>query len=151
MTDEREAEAAKPEYEHERRPEGSPDMKVREDDLEPHEGLRYIATLFKVLAVILLLLLVAEIIIGLVTAGMGALHTLMVEATRLIVFAGILWGGADLALMLIESNHDLRATRILVGRLNGRVRRMEEQLAAAGVDPATGEPSITSRRPSPDG
>lgn len=141
MTEERKPETPDPHYDHERRPEGSPDMKVREDDLEPHEGLRYIATLFKVLAVILILLLIAEIIIGLVTTGMGALHTLMVEATRLIVFAGILWGGADLALMLIESNHDLRATRILVGRLNGRVRRMEEQLAGAGIDPA-GEPGI---------
>ena len=33
--------------------------------------------------------------------------------------------GADLALMLIESNHDLRATRILVGRLNDKVQRLE--------------------------
>jgi len=142
MTDERQSDTPNAEYDQKRRPEVSPEMKVRDEDLEPHEGLRYIATLFKVLAVILILLLLAEIIIGLVTTGMGALHTLMVEATRLIVFAGILWGGADLALMLIESNHDLRATRILVGRLNGRVKRMEEQLAHAGVDSPAGEPSV---------
>jgi hypothetical protein len=29
-----------------------------------------------------------------------------------------------MALMFIESNHDLRATRILVGRLNGRLQRI---------------------------
>jgi hypothetical protein len=104
-------------------------MLVREDDLEPHAGLRYIARLFKLLSVLLILLLVGEIVINLVRQGTGAIPLLLVEATRLIVFAGLLWGMADLALMLIESNHDLRATRILVGRLNGRLQRVEERIA----------------------
>lgn len=103
-----------------------PSMSVRDEDLEPHAGLRYVARLFKVLSLLLLLLLVAEVILGLVQQGGSAVPNLLVEATRLIVFAGLLWGMADLALMLIESNHDLRATRILVGRLNGRIQRMEE-------------------------
>jgi hypothetical protein len=109
----------------------SADMQVREEDLEPHAGLRYIARLFKVLAILLILLLLAEIIIGLATQGGTAIPTLMVEATRLIVFAGLLWGLGDIALMLIESNHDLRATRILVGRLNGRVTTLTERIDAA--------------------
>jgi apolipoprotein N-acyltransferase len=96
---------------------------VREEDLEPHAGLRYIARLFKVLALLLLFMLVAEVIIGLRQDGASALGTLLVEATRLIVFAGFLWGAGDIALMLIESNHDLRATRILVGRLGAKVDR----------------------------
>lgn len=94
------------------------DARVREEDLEPFGALRYIARLFKLLAVLLLLLLVAEIILGLVQAGTAALTNLLVEATRLLVFAGFLWGAGDIALMLIETNHDLRATRILVGRLH---------------------------------
>jgi len=102
----------------------APEMRVREEDLEPHGGLRYIARLFKVLAILLLLLLVAEVVIGLLREGRVAIPTLLVEATRLIVFAGFLWGAGDMALMLIESNHDLRALRILVGRLNGRVQRV---------------------------
>ena len=110
-----------------------PGMNVREEDLEPHAGLRYIARLFKLLSLLLLLLLLAEVVINLVRQGSEALPFLLVEATRLIVFAGLLWGAADLALMLIESNHDLRATRILVGRLNGRLQRLE---AAAGVLPS---------------
>lgn len=123
-----------------RREGASPDMGVRDEDLEPHAGLRYIARLFKVLATLLLLLLVAEIVIGLANQGAAAIPTLMVEATRLIVFAGLLWGLGDIALMLIESNHDLRATRILVGRLNGRVTRLDERMDAyvgrsAGDDP----------------
>ena len=91
---------------------------VREDDLEPHAGLRYIARLFKVLALLLALLLVAEVIIGLSQDGTSAIGTLLIQATRLIVFAAFLWAAGDLALMLIESNHDLRATRILLGRVN---------------------------------
>lgn len=94
------------------------DARVREEDLEPFAALRYIARLFKLLAVLLLLLLVAEVVLGLVQAGTAALTNLLVEATRLLVFAGFLWGAGDIALMLIETNHDLRATRILVGRLH---------------------------------
>lgn len=102
--------------------------RVRDDDLEPHAGLRYIARLFKLLSLLLILLLVVEIIINLARQGGDAVPLLLVEATRLIVFAGLLWGAADLALMLIESNHDLRATRILVGRLNGSMQRLEEEV-----------------------
>ena len=58
-------------------------------------------------------LLVVEIATGLVAQGQAAIPTLLAEASRLIVLAGLLWGAGDLALMLIESNHDLRATRIL--------------------------------------
>ena len=103
-----------------------PEATVRDEDLEPHEGLRYIARLFKVLAVLLLLMLVFEVVIGLVQRGGEAVATLVVEATRLIVFAGFLWGAGDIALMLIESNHDLRATRILLGRLNVKMKRLTD-------------------------
>jgi hypothetical protein len=100
-----------------------PIARVRDDDLEPHEGLRYIAKLFKALALLLVFMLIAEIIIGLRQDGMAALGPILVEATRLIVFAGFLWAAGDLAVLLIESNHDLRASRILLGRLNCRMER----------------------------
>ncbi|HET9440868.1 MAG TPA: hypothetical protein VFO52_11890 [Longimicrobiales bacterium] len=106
--------------------EGPPEARVREEDLEPHEGLRYVARLFKVLAILLGLMLLAEIIIGLTQQGSAAIVTLLVEATRTIVFAGLLWGVGDICLMLIESNHDLRATRILVGRLNRNLERIAD-------------------------
>lgn len=115
----------------------APRSRVREEDLEPHAGLRYIARLFKALAILMLLVLVAEVIIGLVQGGVVALSTVMIEATRLLVFAAFLWAAGDIALMLIESNHDLRATRILVGRLNSRVEALDERLA--GRAPPAGE------------
>ena len=131
-------------------PQLAPEMRVRDEDLEPHAGLRYIARLFKVLAILLLLLLLAELIIGVVQEGQSALPTLLIEATRLVVFAGFLWGAGDMALMFIESNHDLRATRILVGRLNGRLQRIMQHQGieeptppgqrqrGGGAPPATG-------------
>lgn len=100
------------------------DARVREADLEPFAALRYIARLFKVLAVLLVLLLLAEVILGLMAAGTAALAGVLVDATRLLVFAAFLWAGGDLALMLVETNHDLRATRIIVGRLHHEVERL---------------------------
>ena len=100
------------------------EARVRDEDLEPFAALRYIARLFKLLAVLLLVLLIAEVILGFVQAGAAALTNLLVEGTRLLVFAGFLWGTGDMALMLIETNHDLRATRILVGRLHNQLDRL---------------------------
>jgi len=115
-----------------------PEMDVRDEDMEPHEGLRYIARLFKILAILLIVLLVGEVILGLINQGNAAIPTLLVEATRIIVFAALLWAAGDMALMLIESNHDLRATRILVGRLNGKVARLEAGSVGRGGGPAGG-------------
>src|SRR5687767_15745867 len=108
---------------------GQPSMvgELRADLLEPHASLRYVARLFKGLAALLLLLLVAETILGLVQQGQEALPVLLVEATRLVVLAGVLWAFGDIALMLIESNHDLRATRLMVWQLNALMKmRMEK-------------------------
>ena len=92
------------------------------DILEPHASLRYVARLFKALAVLLLILLIAELVMGFIQQGAQAVPTLMVEATRLVVFAGVLWGFGDIALMLIESNHDLRATRLMVWQLSALMK-----------------------------
>ena len=121
------------------------DTQVREEDLEPHEGLRYIARLFKVLSVLLVLMLIFEIFIGISQQGSAAIPTLVVEATRLIVFAAFLWGGGDLALMFIESNHDLRAARILMGRLNGKMQRLTE-IEADELELLAGNPTLMRER-----
>jgi len=59
------------------------DAQVREEDMEPHAGLRYIAWLFKVLAILMVLVLIAELVIGLRSGTPMAITTLMVEATLL--------------------------------------------------------------------
>jgi hypothetical protein len=89
---------------------------VRASDIEPYVGLRYLSKLFRLMAVILVLLLVAEIITGFLSQGTAALPTLLGESSKLIVAAGLLWGSGDLAHLLIDIGHDVRATRILLGR-----------------------------------
>lgn len=89
---------------------------VRLSDLEPYVGLRYLSKLFKLMAVVLALLLVAEVVTGVVAQGSAAIPTLLGEASRLIVLSGLLWGVGDLAILLIDVGHDVRAARILLAR-----------------------------------
>jgi len=41
---------------------------------------------------------------------------------RLAIFAGLLWAGGDMAVLCVKSHHDLRATRILMGRVGYMVQ-----------------------------
>ena len=93
-----------------------PAMPVRSADLEPYTGLGYLSKLFKVMAAVLLLLLLSEVVTGLISQGTAAIPTLLGEISRLVVLAGLLYGSGDLALLLIDVGHDIRATRILLGR-----------------------------------
>jgi hypothetical protein len=106
----RDAKAAKAERENEIKA-------VRASDIEPYTGLRYLSKLFRFMSVILVLLLVAEVATGVYTQGSAAIPTLLGEASRLIVLAGVLWGTGDLAHLLIDVGHDVRAARIIVTRV----------------------------------
>lgn len=93
-----------------------PAAQVRAADLEPYVGLHYVARLFRIIALIILMLLVAEVAVGLYQEGWPAVWGLLSEASRLLVLAGLLWGAGDLMGLLIDIGHDVRATRILIGR-----------------------------------
>jgi hypothetical protein len=92
---------------------------VREHDLEPYVTLRYIARLFKILAALMMVMLVGEIVTGL----SNDLPTLIGEITKTLVLAGLMWGGGDLTILMIDAGHDLRVTRILLGRINAELHR----------------------------
>jgi hypothetical protein len=94
---------------------------VRATDLEPYVGLRYLSKLFRFIAIILLLLLIAEIVTGLTTQGSAAIPTLLGEASRLIVLAGALWGVGDLAVLMVDVGHDVRAVRVYLSRQGGSI------------------------------
>lgn len=97
---------------------------VRDADLEPQRGIRYVAWLFKGIAVLLVIVTAIELFVALSDPIPGAAATLLGESVRLLAFAGLLWGGADLALMLIKSHYDLRAARILLARQNTLLARL---------------------------
>ena len=109
---------------HPRRDDPDARTHVRASDIEPYIGLRYLSKLFRFMAIILVLLLVAEVVTGLMKQGRTAIPTLLGEMSRLIVLAGLLWGVGDLAILLIDVGHDVRAARILLGR----------QVAHQGID-----------------
>ena len=126
-----------------RRPAPASRMQVRAADLEPYIGLKYLSRLFKLMAVILILLLVSEVITGLVADGLNALQTLLPEVSRLIVLAGLLWGAGDLAILFIDMGHDVRATRILIGRQLAHQTDVEHTHVDPGIiaEPQTMEPT----------
>lgn len=105
------------------RPEERP---VRTNDLEPYVALRYIARLFKVLAILMLIAMSAEIVTGLLTDGRAAIPGLLAAATRLLVLAALMWAGGDLTMLLIDLGHDVRVSRILLGRINAELHRPKE-------------------------
>jgi hypothetical protein len=109
---------------------------VRATDLEPYVGLRYLSKLFRLIAIILLLLLVAEVVTGLTTQGSAAIPTLLGEASRLIVLAGALWGVGDLAILMVDVGHDVRAVRVYLSRQPG-TGTLERDRTSATSSPIT--------------
>ena len=126
-----------------RRPAAGPRMQVRAADLEPYIGLKYLSRLFKLMAIVMILLLVSEIITSLIASGIEAAPALLGEVSRLVVFAGLLWGSGDLAILLIDMGHDLRATRILIGRQ--LAHSMDEQHSQ--IDPGMSRESSEKESP----
>src|SRR5687768_12172553 len=106
---------------------------VRATDLEPYVGLRYLSKLFRLIAIILLLLLIAEIVTGLTTQGSAAIPTLLGEASRLIVLAGALWGVGDLAILMVDVGHDVRAVRVYLSRTGGSIGGDRERPSATPI------------------
>ncbi|HEX9162826.1 MAG TPA: hypothetical protein VF980_14060 [Thermoanaerobaculia bacterium] len=96
---------------------------VRTDDLEPYVTLRYIARLFKILAILMILMMIGEVVTGLLTDARAALPTLIAEVTQMLVLAGVMWAGGDVTILLIDLGHDIRVSRILLGRINAELHR----------------------------
>ena len=90
---------------------------VREDDIETVKGIRAVALLFRGMAVLLLLLMLAQLVFGFTSTVPLSPGVLLADAVRLIIFAGLLWGGGELAVLWVKSHYDIRAQRILTARI----------------------------------
>src|SRR4051812_13060719 len=118
-----------PAAEHRREPDGRAvlvGVSVREDDIEPVKAIRAIARLFRGMAALLLLLMVMQILFAVTSTVPLSPGVVVAEAVRLIIFAGLLWGAGDLAVLGVKSHYDLRATRILTARLVHLARQIGE-------------------------
>ena len=109
---------------------------VRDDDIDSANGLYWVAKLFRVMSCVLLLLMAVQVFNGITSTVEMSYGVMAAEAMRLLIFAGLLWGAGDLADLFVKSHHDLRATRILIGRLTHLVG----QQSAVGEAPPGDNP-----------
>ena len=109
---------------------------VREDDIEPVKGIRNVAILFRGMAVLLALLMALQVFFGLTSTVPLSMGTMLGDAVRLLIFAGLLWGAGDLAVLAVKSHHDLRANRILTARVAYMMRQFLD--ADGRVPPSSG-------------
>jgi hypothetical protein len=127
--------------------ESIPEGTVRTTDLEPYTALRYIARLFKVLATLMVVMLVAEVVTGLASAGREAIPTLVGEATRFLVLAGLMWAGGDVVILIIDLGHDVRVSKILLGRINAALHRTEGETPQSTTDQRSNISRLSGNRP----
>ena len=90
---------------------------VRQTDIEPYTGLKWVSRLFKAASIFLFVALLGEFIAGLRYDGARSLPVLLGEAARTFVVAVVLWAGGDLVLLFVHLGHDIRAERVLLARL----------------------------------
>ncbi len=81
-----------------------------------------------VLAVLMVIMLIGEIVTGLTADAAEALPILIGEITQMLVLAGLMWGGGDLTLLVIDAGHDPRVARILLGRINAELHRKNAEV-----------------------
>jgi hypothetical protein len=94
---------------------------IRAEDTEPYVGLQYVARLFKIVAMIVIVAIIAEVVAGFLYEGAGAMFNLLAEVIQGGVLAAMLWGAGDLTLLFIDVGHDVRAARVLLGRMSARM------------------------------
>lgn len=104
-------------------------VSVREEDIEPYGPLLYVTRLFKFASKVVLVALVLEVIAGLMLQGAGALLPLVAEIIQGVVLAATLWAAADLTRLLIGVGQDVRAARVLLGRISARGPARERERA----------------------
>ncbi len=102
---------------------------VRQTDIEPYTGLKWVSRLFKAAAIFLFVALVGEFVAGLRYDGLRSAPVLLGEAARTFVVAVVLWAGGDLVRLLVHLGHDIRAERVLLARLVSRTPPTTEEPA----------------------
>lgn len=113
---------------------------VRQTDIEPYTGLRWVSRLFKAASIFLFVALLGELIAGLRYDGMRSLPVLLGEAARTFVVAVVLWAGGDLVRLFVHLGHDIRAERVLLARLVSRFPEAAHAAPEPGADLAAAEP-----------
>ena len=108
-------------------------IECRTGDAHPAPALYFIAILFRIMSVLLLLLMVVQVTLGLMSTIEISYGMLAGEAIRLFIFAGLVWAAGDLADVVVKSHCDILATRILLAKLSADLSRRDTPLASVVV------------------
>jgi hypothetical protein len=134
-------------------------VEVRDEDLEPQPGLHFIGIVFRVSAVVILLLALWQFMDWWLDRPPGnvGMAVLVSDTIRLIVVSALLWAASNLADLMCKSHYDIRAGRILLAR---QTHMMQQMGIANGTLPVTQpdadrrglppEESVPQRRTPPD-
>jgi hypothetical protein len=68
-------------------------------------------------------MMVGEVVSGLMADAAASLPILIGEVTQMLVLAGLMRGVGDITVLLIDLGHDIRVSRILLGRINAELHR----------------------------
>ena len=109
-------------------------VEVRDRDIEPTKGLTSVATLLRVMAGLLFLLMLMQLMLGFTSPVDISYGVLAADAVRLLIFAGLLWAAGDMANLFVKSHHDVRAMRILLARIAHSMGADPSMPTAAEVD-----------------
>lgn len=125
---------------------------VRQTDIEPYTGLRWVSRLFKAASIFLFIAMMGELVAGLRYEGLKSMPVLLGEAARTFVVAVVLWAGGDLVRLFVHLGHDIRAERILLARLVSRMPPPDaeeggSEAEESGVAAGMGEPEGVARAP----
>ncbi len=113
---------------------------VRQTDIEPYTGLKWVSRLFKAASIFLFIAMMGELVAGLRYEGIKSMPVLLGEAARTFVVAVVLWAGGDLVRLFVHLGHDIRAERILLARLVSRMPVTEAEETPPGEqESGTGE------------
>lgn len=110
-------------------------VEVREEDLEPQRGLRFMSFVFRSSAGVIFVLALWQFVtwwLDRPPGGVG-MGVLIGDTIRLIVFSALLWAAGDLARLLIKTHYDVRAARILLARQTHIMRQLG--LAQGAIQP----------------
>lgn len=109
-------------------------VEVRDEDLEPQTGLNIVGHVFRVSAVVILLLALWQFVDWWMNRPPGdvGLTVLVSDTIRLIVVSALLWAASNLADLIVKSHWDIRAGRILIAR---QTYMMQQMGIAAGTLP----------------
>ena len=101
-------------------------VEVRDEDLEPQVGLRFVGMVFRISAVVILLLALWQFTDWWLDRPPGnvGLAVLVSDTIRLIVVSALLWAASNLADLLVQSHYDIRAGRILIARQTYMMQQM---------------------------